>query len=78
MKEGKHISNGEFNGEAMERQSREKAFSSLFSATGKQKISNLIFCKLLIFRAENETRTRDPNLGKVVLYQLSYFRNCHP
>ena len=25
-------------------------------------------------RAENETRTRDPNLGKVVLYQLSYFR----
>ena len=27
-------------------------------------------------RAENETRTRDPNLGKVVLYQLSYFRSC--
>ncbi len=29
--------------------------------------------------AENETRTRDPNLGKVVLYQLSYFRimSCH-
>ena len=27
-------------------------------------------------RAENETRTRDPNLGKVVLYQLSYFRKC--
>ncbi len=26
------------------------------------------------FRAEDETRTRDPNLGKVVLYQLSYFR----
>ena len=28
--------------------------------------------------AENETRTRDPDLGKVVLYQLSYFRfaNC--
>ena len=25
--------------------------------------------------AENETRTRDPDLGKVVLYQLSYFRN---
>ena len=25
-------------------------------------------------RAENETRTRDPNLGKVVLYQLSYCR----
>ena len=29
-------------------------------------------------RAENETRTRDPNLGKVVLYQLSYFRNMVP
>ena len=24
--------------------------------------------------AEDETRTRDPDLGKVVLYQLSYFR----
>ena len=30
----------------------------------------LSICK----RAENETRTRDPNLGKVMLYQLSYFR----
>ena len=29
---------------------------------------------LLTFGAENETRTRDPNLGKVMLYQLSYFR----
>ena len=27
-----------------------------------------------IFRAKNGTRTRDPDLGKVVLYQLSYFR----
>ena len=26
-------------------------------------------------RAKNGTRTRDPDLGKVVLYQLSYFRN---
>ena len=25
------------------------------------------------FGAEDEARTRDPNLGKVVLYQLSYF-----
>ena len=32
------------------------------------------FCKIFLFRAENEARTRDPNLGKVVLYQLSYFR----
>ncbi len=28
-----------------------------------------------IFGAGNETRTRDPDLGKVVLYQLSYSRN---
>ncbi len=28
----------------------------------------------LITGAGNETRTRDPNLGKVVLYQLSYSR----
>ena len=33
--------------------------------------------KIFGLGAENETRTRDPNLGKVVLYQLSYFRkNC--
>jgi hypothetical protein len=30
--------------------------------------------RLLDFGAGNETRTRDPNLGKVVLYQLSYSR----
>ena len=30
---------------------------------------------LTISRAGNGTRTRDPNLGKVVLYQLSYSRN---
>ncbi len=27
-----------------------------------------------LLRAKNGTRTRDPDLGKVVLYQLSYFR----
>ena len=39
--------------------------------------------KLLTFNFPNgdygaggETRTRDPNLGKVVLYQLSYTRGC--
>ncbi len=30
-------------------------------------------CKSM-FGAGNETRTRDPDLGKVVLYQLSYSR----
>ncbi len=27
--------------------------------------------------AEDEIRTRDLNLGKVALYQLSYFRMCY-
>jgi hypothetical protein len=30
--------------------------------------------RLFSIGAGNETRTRDPNLGKVVLYQLSYSR----
>ena len=29
---------------------------------------------LIFYRAANETRTRDPNLGKDMLYQLSYCR----
>ena len=28
----------------------------------------------MVLGAKNGTRTRDPDLGKVVLYQLSYFR----
>src|SRR5271165_5794566 len=38
----------------------------------KQKIPSAR--RMVSFRAEDETRTRDPDLGKVVLYQLSYFR----
>ncbi len=30
---------------------------------------------LLKCGAENEVRTRDPQLGRLMLYQLSYFRN---
>ena len=30
------------------------------------------------YGAGNETRTRDPDLGKVVLYQLSYSRKWRP
>ena len=31
----------------------------------------------VVWRAKDGIRTRDPDLGKVVLYQLSYFRlNC--
>ncbi len=40
-----------------------------------------IICMIRMNGAEDETRTRDPDLGKVVLYQLSYFRickNCFP
>ena len=75
MQEKGYVSNGEFNGEAMGRKSRKKAVLALFSAADRQKNQQPHFCKLLIIRAENETRTRDPNLGKVALYQLSYFRN---
>ena len=31
---------------------------------------------LYVHRAENEVRTRDPQLGRLMLYQLSYFRSC--
>ena len=41
----------------------------------RQVISKFKSAFLLTLGAENETRTRDPNLGKVMLYQLSYFRN---
>ena len=62
----------------MGRQRREKAFSDPFSHLVQTKNQQPHFCKLLIFRAENGTRTRDLNLGKVALYQLSYFRNLLP
>ena len=74
MQEGKRISNGEFYGESMESQGREKAVSALFFHPMQTKNQQPHFCKLLIIRAENGTRTRDLNLGKVALYQLSYFR----
>lgn len=34
-------------------------------------ILNMLGC---VPRAVNEARTRDPQLGKLVLYQLSYYR----
>ena len=33
---------------------------------------------LSLYGAENEARTRDPQLGKLMLYQLSYFRIVPP
>ena len=38
-------------------------------------IADRRFCEI---GAGNETRTRDPDLGKVVLYQLSYSRKWRP
>ena len=35
-------------------------------------------CSSFIVGAENEARTRDPQLGKLMLYQLSYFRMLPP
>ena len=85
MQERNYVSNGVFNGESMESQPLEKAVSSLFCATQttfvtqpvyKQKTDNRLIISLLT-GAENGTRTRDLNLGKVALYQLSYFRKLH-
>ena len=40
-----------------------------------KKISSYFICNCLIFkRAASEARTRDPQLGKLMLYQLSYYR----
>ena len=49
---------------------------SFISHPQKEKTSDNTLIITRLSRAENETRTRDPNLGKVVLYQLSYFRKC--
>ena len=40
----------------------------------KEKTKASVVEAFVFSRAGNETRTRDPNLGKVVLYQLSYSR----
>ncbi len=49
-----------------------RAFLGLqFYGQTKTPLNERRFCE---FGAGNETRTRDPDLGKVVLYQLSYSR----
>ena len=48
--------------------------SSVFSEK-KRKVADNQYIINHLPRAENGTRTRDLNLGKVALYQLSYFRN---
>ena len=42
--------------------------------TGERSLPRLDALRDFFQRAGNGTRTRDPNLGKVVLYQLSYSR----
>ena len=61
---------------------RGSTVSERYQPTTNEKPSETMFQRVLLdfvlktfgLGAENETRTRDPNLGKVVLYQLSYFR----
>ena len=64
---------------------RGSSVSERYLPTTNEKPSETLFQRVLLdfvlktfgLGAENETRTRDPNLGKVVLYQLSYFRNTN-
>ena len=36
--------------------------------------NKIFYISIFYCRAVNEARTRDPQLGKLVLYQLSYYR----
>ena len=73
-------SEGHFEVRAMS--GRGSTVSERYRPTTNEKPSETMFQRVLLdfvlktfgLGAENETRTRDPNLGKVVLYQLSYFR----
>ena len=51
-------------------------FKSCVSTNSTTRAPKKIHPEGWTLRAEDEIRTRDPNLGKVVLYQLSYFRVC--
>ena len=42
------------------------------------KTKKTLCCVFFVFRAGKGTRTLDPDLGKVVLYQLSYSREVRP
>jgi hypothetical protein len=54
------------------RRNSAKAKERLFF--GRKKMDLFSEIHFLMLGAGNETRTRDPDLGKVVLYQLSYSR----
>ena len=57
-----------------QRQQDEKRRRGVYSANRRQKKPLVRVAFSLMLGAGNETRTRDPDLGKVVLYQLSYSR----
>ena len=42
-----------------------------------RKCSTTELLQHVVYRAENGAQTRDPQLGRLVLYQLSYFRKNH-
>ena len=46
-------------------------FKSLYK---RKRINNLLIINPFL-RAEDGAQTRDPQLGRLMLYQLSYFRN---
>ncbi len=50
------------------------AGNECYGIPARTRVCTLHILKPEILGAGNETRTRDPNLGKVVLYQLSYSR----
>ena len=67
---------------ALERQSRKTVVWKPFRVTQrtsvtrgrKRKTSDNLLIITRLLRAENGIRTRDPQLGKLMLYRLSYFR----
>jgi hypothetical protein len=48
--------------------------STTGATVGLSMIKKIPSLGMEFLRAEDEIRTRDPHLGKVMLYQLSYFR----
>ncbi len=46
----------------------------LMTSSLPRKCSTTELHQHFLYRAEDEARTRDPQLGRLMLYQLSYFR----
>ena len=44
------------------------------SVHGRVRLSAISHSRTLLIGAVDEARTRDPQLGKLMLYQLSYYR----